>query len=532
MMQPTEAPAKRAAAPSKGNISGLKRILGEESGQVLPWVVVVMLTVLGISALSVDLGRAMVIRRQLQVQADAAALAAAETIGSDSSYSTVGQNYSGASGEKNTDTGIAVGTPTITPLCLATVTAWGIPCTSTNPNAISVTETASVPTLFAQLLGKPSVAISATSTASKGRPQPYNIALILDTTPSMADSDPSCTVTTTTNSRGKTTTTTTTLTQLQCAVQGIQALLKGLTPSMDNVSLFTFPNVDTNNVSTEYSCAGTNDLSVPPYTFPIAGTSTLTNMNYSYTTGSGYNQKTVSGYATYQVVGFSSDYRTSDAATTLNSSSNLVKAVGGQSGCSSMGTGYENTYYAGAVYAAQSALVAEKEANPKTENVMILLSDGNATAKQSSSTANFSPGTNDMAIQGESSNYATGSGNYGSWVGECSQGVDAAQAASTAGTLVYTIAYGSPSSSSTANCASDRKSGAAYPDITPCQALQNMSTNYINGDTTHFYSDYNLSGDTGCSASGANSGTTAIADIYALIAAELSGARLIPNGTP
>jgi Flp pilus assembly protein TadG len=481
-----------------------------------------MVVVLGMAALSVDLGRAMVIRRQLQVQADAAALAAAETLGGTSSYATVGQNYSGASGSKNTNSGISVGTPTITPLCLTTVTSWGISCSSTSPNAVQVTETATIPTLFAQILGKPSLTLSATSTASPGRPEPYNVAVVLDTTPSMTTTDSSC------NNK----------TQLQCAVVGIQNLLLGLEPSLDSVSLFTFPNLDTGDVSSEYNCAGTNNLSVPPYTFPAAGASTMSTMPYTYMVSSGGRHPTyspVSGNATYEIVAYSNDYKTSDAATTLNTSSNLVKAVGGKSGCNSMGTGYENTYYAGAIYAAQSSLVAEQALNPKAGNVMILLSDGNATAKQTANGA-FSPGTNDMAVAisggtNESTTVATSGGSYASWKGQCGQAVVAANAASTAGTLVYTIAYGSPTSSNSQNCYSDVGAGS-NPGITPCRTLQDMSTNYTTGDTSHFFSDYNFGNDQGCQASGANSGTTAIADIYSKIAAQLTGARLIPNGTP
>src|ERR1700749_54002 len=104
MSKETTTPPENSKVSREENwkdISCLKRILGEESGQVLPWVVVVMVVVMGMAALSVDLGRAMVIRRQLQVQADAAALAAAESLGGSTSYSTVGQNYSGASGDKN-----------------------------------------------------------------------------------------------------------------------------------------------------------------------------------------------------------------------------------------------------------------------------------------------------------------------------------------------------------------------------------------------------------------------------------------------
>ncbi|HEX3660368.1 MAG TPA: pilus assembly protein TadG-related protein [Acidobacteriaceae bacterium] len=507
----------------------MQRILGEEGGQVLPWVALVMLVVLGMAALSVDLGRAMVIRRQLQVQADAAALAAVENI-SNTDFSTVGQGYSGAG--VNAEKGINVGTPTITGLCLTTVVGWNIPCNSAGYNAVQVTETATIPTLFAQLLGRPTLTISATSTASPGRLKPYNIALILDTTPSMSDTDSSC------NDE----------TQLQCAVVGIQGLLKGLDPTMDNVSLFTFPNLYTTDVSNEYNCAGTNRLTVPPYTFPIAGASTMSTMPYTTTTtttvitgytGSGKNKKPVYGtqtttntaYATYQIVDYSTDYKTSDTATTLDTSSDLVKAVGGKSGCSSMGTGNENTYYAGAIYAAQSSLIAEQAANPGTLNAMILLSDGNATAKENNPGGAFLAGSNDMVTGTQSTNIATAGGSYASWVGQCGQAVDAAQAASKAGTMIYTIAYGSPTTSDSGDCYSDVK-GGSHVGITPCQTLQDMSTNYTTGDTSHFFSDYNFGGGSPCKASGANSGTTAIADIYKWIVADLSGARLIPNGTP
>ncbi len=404
-----------------------------------------------------------------------------------------------------------------------TVSGWGIACSSTNPNAVQVTETATITTLFAQLLGKSSLTVSASSTASKGRPEPYNVAVILDTTPSMTTTDSSCS----------------NKTQLQCAVEGVQSLLKGLEPSMDNVSLFTFPNMDVNDVSNEYNCAGSYNQSVPPYTFPYSNATTLTTMPYYYETTSYSHGKTVTTphteNVTYQIVDYSNNYKTSDTATTLNTSSNLVKAVGGKSGCSSMGTGYENTYFAGAVYAAQASLVAEQKAYPNYLNAMILLSDGNATAKVNNANGDYSPGSNDMIsnkTESNSTNWATSGGSYGSWVGECSQAVDAAKAASTAGTVVYTIAYGSPTTSSSANCASDRNSAASHYKITPCQTLQQMSTNYNSGDTTHFFSDTSFGSDTGCLASGNNSGVSAISQIYSLIASQLSGARLIPNGTP
>ena len=75
----------------------------------------------------------------------------------------------------------------------------------------------------------------------------------------------------------------------------------------------------------------------------------------------------------YQIIPFSSDYRTSDTATSLSTGSNLVITAGG--GCSNgvAAPGGQGTFYAGAIDAAQAQLVAN--ARPNTKNVMIILSD-------------------------------------------------------------------------------------------------------------------------------------------------------------
>lgn len=166
--------------------------LGEESGQVLPWAVFLIFLFIGISAMVVDLGHGLLVKRELQASADAAALAAAATLPA-TNYAAVAQSYSAGTGGKNTYTELSVGTPTIKPLCLTTVAAWGYPCTSTSPNAVQVTQTATVPTFFAGILGIKNMTISATSMASKGsKPKPYNLAIILDTTPSMNTKDKNC----------------------------------------------------------------------------------------------------------------------------------------------------------------------------------------------------------------------------------------------------------------------------------------------------------------------------------------------------
>lgn len=591
----THSISRQAVADSEMNSPTDKRrslvrlVIADEGGQVLPWVVVMMLAILGVTALVVDVGRAMVVQRQLQASADAAALAAAETIaGTSTTFETYGSNYSSATGDKNSYTGVTVNTPTVTPLCLTTVSTWGITCTTasgsvTVPNAVSVTESAAVPTLFASIFGKSTVTVSATSTAARARPMPYNIALIVDSTLSMAETDSNCN----------------NVTQMQCALNGVQQLLGGLDTSYDHVALFTFPNVAsvsspagivassgtfqcTTSVASSYqgvpyyyySAIGgytpylenptyktqngkqvmTSSYQPPwsgtawamPYTFPAPPTGTT-----GYTIGSGNLAPT------YEIVPFSTDYNTEAAngSNTINTSSNLVMASGGKSGCSGIAPssydGNFGTYYAGALYAAQAALLQHQTTHTNSTNVMIVLGDGDSTSPQTNQVMYSMPDTAahaELTYQSSTSltttaaytapgtySYASSSGSYPSWNGECGQAVDAAQAAATYtsggvanNTLIFTIAYGAQ----TSGCTSDSNSGT-HKGITPCQTLQQMATQATGYTTSpYFYSDYAAQGgDAGCQANSDNSGLTAIADIYAAIAAKLSSARLIPNGT-
>jgi len=520
--------------PSRNAASRALMALLDESGQVLPWTVFLMVLFLGISALVVDVGHGMVVQRQLQASTDAAALAAAQTLPK-STYAAVALSYSAAAGSSNAYGGVSVGTPTVTPLCLTTVSNWGITCTSTSPNAVQVSETATIPTYFAGILGMKTLTVNAISTASRGaRPQPFNVAFILDTTPSMNTWDSNCGAT-----------------QLQCATAAIQVLMQGLAPTLDTISMFTFPNIpsETSQAYSGYTCG--QSLTAGPYTFPSSTASSLSTMPFTTTTttGSGWNQKTTTTtiQETYQVTGFLTDYRTSDTATSLNNNSMLSNAVGlsGSGGCQGIQTGYENTYYAGAIYAAEAALEAKQQAQQaagqQTMNAIILLSDGNATAKENNPGGSFSPGSDDMVTGSQSTTIATNGGVYPSWVGECSQGVDAASTASNNigsngkadGTIVFTIAYGSLTQSNSSNCGSDRTNGVSHQNITPCQAMQQMSTGWSAGDTSHFYSDYYApGGDSGCQASGANNTVTSLSNIVSSIVGALSGTRLIPNNTP
>ena len=545
------------------------RLLAAEDGQMLYLVAFSILGLIGAAGLAVDAGHAYVAQRQLQASVNAVAIAAAEEL-PNADYQTVGQSFGSATGEKNAYAGLNAATPVVTGKCYTTVENWGIPCTTSSPNAVVATETAQVPTYFARVFGFSAFNVGAMATAAtKGSsPLPYNVAIIVDTTLSMNTVDSNCN----------------NVTQMQCALNGVQQLLLGLSPSIDHVSLFTFPNV-ASGASTagivksgSYTCTTafptnqgyyhdrttssyTSVLTSPsgqmgtespwsgaawamPYTFPPIPTST-----------SGYSAPSGTYGPTYQVVPFSEDYRTSDTATTLNSSSNLVKAAGGVSGCGGIAPsnydGDYGTYYAGAIYAAEAALLAEQKTDG-TPNAIVILGDGDSNGPNSSGSVDSgSPSISSTATQIETTysssasskqtnlyTYPSGylmpgsSGTYPSWVGECGQAITAAQYAvsySGSPTKIYTVAYGASTQSSSGmngDCPSDVGAGS-YPNVSPCTAMQDMASS-----PDYFYSDYYApGGDSGCQAPGKNNTITSLQQIFQSILTDMTSVRLIPNNT-
>ena len=167
-----------------------KAAIRDEHGQVLVWVAMGMVLFLSAAAFAVDLGHGYLVRKQLQASTDAAALAAAWHI-TDGTYDSVANTYGATGTLNNYNQGYTVVTPiTVTPKCSTTVASWGLSCsTATSPptyNMVTVQEVAHVPTFFAGVMGFPTLTVTTTSAASKGaRPQPFNVAFVLDTTYSM-----------------------------------------------------------------------------------------------------------------------------------------------------------------------------------------------------------------------------------------------------------------------------------------------------------------------------------------------------------
>jgi Flp pilus assembly protein TadG len=507
------------------NESLIRQALKDQRGQVLPWAVFLMLLFVGMSAFVLDIGHAFYCYRELQAATDAAALAGAQQL-KNSAAVAVATTFGAVSGSLNanpnlTNVSMVPGYPLMK--CLNTVTAMGIACTPpNNANAIQVSEQAIIPTFFARIFGISQMTLSTTSTAAiaGAKNNPYNFAIIIDTTRSMTDVDSNC------NGGAE---------RIACAESGVQVLLQNLYPcnvalgcgtvtngiaqnALDQVSIFTFPPVTNGTLANDYNCSGASPTIVP-YTLPDIGSSTYA--------------PTGSGAGNYQITSFLSNYKSSDQTTTLSGTSNVSQTLGGgtNSGggsCPGMAApGGDGTYYAGVIYAAQAALTAqaaaETAANPTAnpQNIMLILTDGEANAAASKIASSTAGGT---AIA-TTNTFPSGAGatssltNYPSPFDQCQQAVAAANYAKAQGTTVYTVAYGSESS----GCTTDTTGPQA--NITPCQVMSEMASS-----PATFYSDYNQSGTSSTCVSTGNS-VTNMTDIFSAIAEDFLLARLIPNGT-
>ncbi len=477
----------------------VRRARYDESGQVLPLVALMMIMLLGLAGFVIDFGRIYVGLRQLQASADASALAGAEGLLRGTAVSTA-TLYSGLSGDKNataylTGVSMASGYPKVE--CLSTLTGLGIPCTGANSaNAVQVKEEALLPLVFGGIVGTKSVTLSAMSTAS-GRgaaPGPFNIMMVLDATDSMrTETDSNCTVP---GIRGSPT-------AEECAQYGVQQLLDQLDPCpagysathgncgsvtagnvanpVDQVGLMVFPGLTPSETTSLSSppvpaTGATQDYSCPPRT--------PTSVPYNENPG-------------YLILGFQSDYRTSDSSTTLNGGSgksNLVNAVGaGVGSCPGViAEGGQGTFYAGAIAAAQSYLTTNSR--PNVQNVMILLSDGNASASATQ-------------MSGTATRYTA--------TAECQQAVSAATTAKAAGILIYSVSYGSETSGCTAG-----------DSLTPCQTMENIASLPVD---QYFFSVQQ--GGHGIKCTGGRP-ITSLNNVFTDIYSDLTFARLIPNNTP
>lgn len=447
----------------------LRRIRDDRLGGIAPIVALSLTAIAGIGGLVTQEAILYRAERALQASANLAALAGAPDINccqTGGKAITTANSYAvnAISGQTVT---MASGYPKLK--CLTFLKNQGISCSGAdNANAIQVKQQVTVPLVFGSLFGMTSKTLTATATAGgggsgggSGSGTQLDVMLIMDTTASMNNSDSSCSISG--------------ATRLDCAKAGARTLLQQFKPSLVNVGLMVFPGVKSSTASKDYDCSSSTQPTIVAYN--------------------------ASPQPQYQILAFSNDYKTSDTAASLNTSSNLVKAVGGGgSGCSAgmSAVGGVGTYYADVITKAQTALTSNGRSG--AQKIIIFLSDGDAGASSSN----------------------VGSAKYAN---QCHQRITAAQAATSAtpSTKVYAVAYGAPTSATPSSCSTDS------PAISACSAMQQVASS-----ASTFYSD-KQNGSSSCNSS-ANS-VSELVQIYNQIVKSLppsstTGAavpRLVPN---
>jgi Flp pilus assembly protein TadG len=456
----------------------MPRFRKNNKGSISVVAAVVAPLLVGFVGLAVDLGYAYYCRGNLIASTDAAALAGAQNInvGIGGTAISMATSYSSAgSTDYNANQGMAVTMSSGFPV-LKCLTSTGVSCVGADSaNAIEVQQQAVVPTFFLRLFGINSFSMSAESLASSrgGAAQELDVEIVLDTTESMNNTDQNCIV------QGLSSPT-----REDCAVYGVQVLLSSLSPCSSSMS--NCGTVTNGNVANPLDRIG---LMV----FPGLTNSSQTQYEYDCKTSPAPGIAKYSASPVYQIVPFSSDFRSSDTATTLSTTSDLVLTARGVSTCNEGvdAVGGMGTFYADAITAAETALA--NNGRSTAQKVIILISDGAANASSSNMPA------------GEATN-------------QCHEGITAAQTAAAAGTWVYSISYGSSTATNPSLCTTDT------PVISSCSTMQQIAS-----DSTKYYSDTS-GGDSSCvSAAHPISQLSAIFKYIATDAA--STARLVPLNT-
>jgi Flp pilus assembly protein TadG len=505
--------------------------LMSQGGSVAVWWALLIPLSFGVGGVVVDVGYAYTCQRELQMSANAAAMAAAAQLPSTTAAQTAGYQFSAEAQTSTLPKGINYygNLPSVTAsVVTGCVTITNLPSCggSITANAVQVTQNTTIPTFFIKAMtifgvrGVGTINLAARSTAIMRGAQrgPFDVALLLDTTASMQSGDGGS------NCTG---------TKIQCAEQGAQILLSEFSPclpggacgtatsgnvsnAVDEVSLFTFPAQTSGTQLANDQACSSKTPSVVSYPDSTSYASVSHSNPTMPTIGTGSGNLSTTNLSTlvnqYQVVGLSSNYRTSDTTTGTSplttastggtsSSPSLVDAVGGNSyfggtSCTGMqAKGGESTYYAGAMFTAQEYLAQNGRSN--ANNVLILLSDGDANG----------------GTMGAGSTHLNSNGNYPSSTKQCQQAIDIATAAKAAGTKVYVVGYGV----SSGGCSSD--SG-----LSACSTLRSIASS-----DAQFYVDTSSVNCAGATTVTMNGKTNSLSAIFTAIAGDLTLPRMVPN---
>jgi len=419
-----------------------------QTGSTLVMAAAMVPGVIAMAGLSVDVGRAFVAKRALTDQTQAATLAGAYALGqanaTSTTVSTAVSNWTSA----NPASGVTIsGTPTPTLSCVTSTS--GLPsCSGTNPNAVSFTQSGTVPTYFLKAFGVSSISVSSSASAAKagGTTKPFNIMFVLDATGSMSDPDSGCTIPGKSNPS-----------RWQCALYSIQSIMKTMPTSLDRVGLMIFPGMGS-QYSPGSNCSTNNQPSSVAYLSATIKYQIGTTFDNTYNNGSG----------------------------ALVASSPMVRAVGDYSSSVTpcvTNKGGEGSYGAEVITKTQALLAATTN---NATNVIIFLSDGDYGASQSQ-------------LNNQSSKVAN----------QCAQAVTAAQAATTAGTQVFSVAYGASTatSGSSSTCKQDSPTR-----ISACATMQAIAS-----DSSKFYST-----DSSCQITGSTNQVSQLPSVFQAISTTLT----------
>ena len=243
-------------------------------------------------------------------------------------------------------------------------------------------------------------------------------------------------------------------TRFQCAMYSMQSVLKVMPTTLDKVGLMIFP-----GMGSQYS-----PTSHPRAKQPASVPYLSTNIKYQ--------------------IGTTLDNTYNNGAGALVTTSPLVQAVGNGTALTGCVTnpGGEGSYSAEVIAKAQAALPAVVTG---TQNVIIFLSDGDFNASK----AQLNNQTAKTTAQ-------------------CDQAIAAAKAATTAGTKVYSVAYGA----ATSGCSS----GDTHNPCTTMQAIASDSTKFYTTSTT-------------CKINGSANPVTQLPSIFQAITTTLTKPRLVLN---
>jgi Putative Flp pilus-assembly TadE/G-like len=237
----------------------------DESGQVLVLAAMTLAVLLGMAALTIDVGFAYYTQRSLQASADAAALAGAQEMPVGGDAEGVARNYSASPGGKNSRENVPGVVTDVETKCTPSVG----PCEPVN--TIVVTQTATVSTRFAGVLGLDSFTVRTRAAAcAPCGSKPVDVMLVLDRTLSMCQdhdgaSDPACT-------------------DLNNAKSGLRAFLMGLDSTVDRVGLAILPPATGTSDSAECAAASlTGNYNATPPNYVIS------NLQNGFKTGGALN---------------------------------------------------------------------------------------------------------------------------------------------------------------------------------------------------------------------------------------------------